>query len=54
MPFASAAEVGVFFNNRDIVSMDPIHGDPLLASARFNFVVNQLSNLGIPFELNTL
>ena len=53
-PFYSAAEVGVFYNNRDIVTMDPICGDPVLASTRYNFIIDRLSALGIPFELNCL
>lgn len=54
LPFHSVAEVGVFFNNRDVTGMDVVNADPILASARFNFIVEQLSSLGIPFELNCL
>ena len=53
-PHRSVAEVGVFVNDRDIVAMDPYHGDPVLASARYNFITNTMNLLGTPFDLNSI
>ncbi len=53
-PFKSVAEVGLFFEDRDIVTMDVMNGDPILASVQFNTIYKELSLMGVPFEMNSL
>lgn len=53
-PYKSVAEVGVFFNDRNIVTLDTINGDPVMASARFNFIANSMSLQGVAYDMNSL
>ena len=53
-PYKSVAEVGLFFEDRDIATMDVMNGDPILASIQFNSIWKELALMGVPFELNSL
>lgn len=53
-PYKSVAEVGVFFNDRNIVTLDTINGDPVMASARFNFIANSMNLQGVAYDMNSL
>ncbi|MBO4344764.1 MAG: beta-galactosidase, partial [Victivallales bacterium] len=53
-PCKSIAEVGLFFEDRDIATMDVMNGDPILASLQFNTIFKELSHMGVPFDMNSL
>ncbi|MBQ7650007.1 MAG: hypothetical protein IJS15_03560, partial [Victivallales bacterium] len=53
-PYKSVAEVGLFFEDRDIASMDVMNGDPILASIQYNTIYKEMSLMGVPFEMNSL
>ncbi len=51
--FQSVAEVGLFFEDRDIVTLDIVNGSPLLVNPQYNSIWHELSAMGVPFELNS-
>lgn len=53
-PYKPVAEVGLFFEDRDIATLDIMTGDATLASSQYGSIWDELSLMGVPFELNSL